>query len=150
MSTTVIDPGTSTTRSRQAYLTNDPRELREFPASVLVQRFLDYYWVRHPISRETIEAYRTDLLAFDTWLKAFRDKTLVGATQQNVRDFLDSRYRSGSPQLRDMPSLSCIKRFYFHLMDLGIRTDDPTERVYVRTPRLVRQDLSVIQGDKKP
>lgn len=148
MSITVIDAEASQTGSGRTRLTVDPKKLREYPAAELVQWFLDYYWVRHPLSQQSIEAYRADLLAFDKWLSVFRNKTLLGATRDNVREFLESRYRSGSRLMSDMPSLSCIKRFYFYLMDLGVRTDDPTEHVYVRTPRLVRQDLAVIDGKK--
>lgn len=148
MSITVFDPEAS--GAGKTGLTNDPRVLRELPAAELVQRFLDYYWVRHAVSMDTIEGYRTDLLSFEKWLGLFRSKTLLGATQQNLRDYLESRYRAGGRRARDLPSLSCIRRFYFYLMDLGVRTDDPTDQVYVRTPRLVREDLSVIQGRKEP
>ncbi len=130
-------------------LARDPHAMRALPAHELVQRFLDNYWIRHPLSRESIEAYRTDLLAFEKWLNVFRNKTLVGATSQNVREFFESRHTGGNRLARDLPSLSCIKRFYFYLMDNSVRTDDPTEHVYVRTPRLVRQDLALIEGAKK-
>jgi hypothetical protein len=30
-------------------------------STVVVQRFLDSYWVKHGVSRETLEAYRVDL-----------------------------------------------------------------------------------------
>lgn len=147
MSITVIDVEAS--RVGKDGLTNDARKLRELPAVELVQRFLDYYWVKHPVSPETIEGYRVDLLSFEKWLGLFRNKTLLGASQQNLRDYLESRYKSGGRLARDLPSVSCIRRFYFYLMDLGVRTDDPTDQVYVRTPRLVRADLSVIDGKKE-
>lgn len=130
-------------------LARDPYAMRGLPAHVLVQRFLDDYWIRHPLSRESMEAYRADLLGLEKWLNVFRNKTLVGATSQNVREFFETRYKAGSRLARDLPSLSCIKRFYFYLMDNSVRTDDPTEHVYVRTPRLVRQDLALIEGQKK-
>jgi len=114
----------------------------------VVQWFLDYYWIRHPISRETVDAYRADLLDLSRWLTVFRNKTLIAACDKDVREFFESRYHSGSRLMRDMPSLSCIKRFYFYLAEVGLRVDDPTEHVYVRTPRLVRQDLAVILGKK--
>ena len=118
------------------------------PDTDVVQWFLDYYWIRHPISRETIASYRADLLDLAGWLTTFRKKTLIAATDQDVREFLEARYHSPSRQLRDMPSLSCIKRFYFYLAEVGLRTDDPTEHVYVRTPQPLRPNLSVILGRK--
>jgi site-specific recombinase XerD len=50
--------------------------------------------------------------------------------------------------MRDVPSLSCIKRFYFYLVEVGLRAEDPTEHLYVRTPRLIRQDVMVLLGEK--
>ena len=116
--------------------------------SDVVQWFLDYYWIRHPVSRETVNSYRDDLLDFGRWLTGFRNKNLMAATDQDVRLFLEDRYRTGGRQTRDVPSLSCIKRFYFYLAEVGLRSDDPTEHVYVKTPRQVRQNLTVIQGKK--
>jgi integrase/recombinase XerD len=121
---------------------------RNHPDPEVVQWFLDYFWIRHPVSRDTVAAYRADLLDLSRWLTTFRNKTLVAASDQDVREFLESRYRSGCRALSDMPSLSCIKRFYFYLADAGLRADDPTEHVYVRTPRLGRQDLTIIQSRK--
>ena len=128
-------------------ITTDTGE-RTHPDTDVVQWFLDYYWIRHPISRETVAAYRADLLDLARWLTVFKNKTLVAASDKDVREYLESRYRSGNRLLRDIPSLTCIKRFYFYLAEVGFRTDDPTEHVFVRTPRLVRQDLSIIQGKK--
>ena len=121
---------------------------RSHPDTDVVQWFLDYYWIRHPVSRDTVEAYRSDLLELSRWLTVFRNKTLTTAVDVDLREFLESRYRSEGRLMHDMPSLSCIKRFYFYLAEVGLRVDDPTEHVYVRTPRLVRQDLSVILGKK--
>jgi|SRR5690242_9050508 len=114
----------------------------------VVQWFLDYYWIRHPISRDTMTAYRADLVDLARWLLVFRNKTLIAANEKDVREFLENRYRPGNRLMRDVPSLSCIKRFYFYLAEVGLRADDPTEHVYVRTPRLVRHDLTIVNGQK--
>ena len=127
--------------------TADP-DARTHPDTEVVQWFLDYYWIRHPISRDTIDSYRADLLELARWLGVFRNKTLIAASDKDVREFLEARYRAGNRLMRDIPSLTCIKRFYFYLAEAGLRTDDPTEHLYVRTPRLVRQDLTVILGKR--
>lgn len=121
---------------------------RERTDADVVQWFLDYYWIRHPVSRETVEAYRADLLDLSRWLTVFRNKSLVAANDKDVREFLEGRYRSGCRKVREMPSISCIRRFFFYLAEVGLRTDDPTEHVYVRVPRLARKDLTVILGNK--
>jgi site-specific recombinase XerD len=98
----------------------------------VVQWFLDYYWVRHAISREMLAAYRADLQAFESWLSVFRHKTLGEAATADIRDFLDARSRAA--HLHELPSLACIKRFYFFLVAVGVRQDDPTEKLFVRSP----------------
>jgi site-specific recombinase XerD len=110
----------------------------------LVQWFLDYYWIRHPISARTVEAYRADLHALECWLAVARGKSLVDAGVKDLRAYFAGVGKTGG----DAPSVSCIKRFYFYLVECGFRADDPTEQVYVRTPRLVRHDLKLIQGKK--
>ncbi|HEY6923769.1 MAG TPA: site-specific integrase [Steroidobacteraceae bacterium] len=110
----------------------------------VVQRFLDAYWVKHGVSRETLEAYRVDLDVLDGWLKRARGRSLVTARPGDIRDFLTTRSQRGGITGAELPSLSCIKRFYSYLLAGGYRGDDPTDSVFVRTPRLVRRDLAVI------
>src|SRR5262245_5007393 len=69
-----------------------PRDSWEFISGTVVQRFLDYYWVRHGVSNETLKAYRTELVALDRWMLLFRQRTLVTAREQDIRDFLHVKY----------------------------------------------------------
>jgi Phage integrase, N-terminal SAM-like domain len=111
-------------------------------STVVVQRFLDSYWVKHGVSRETLEAYRVDLVALHGWVKQTKARSLVTATSDDIRDFLAARSQATPVGGQGLPSLSCIKRFYSYLLVSGYRSDDPTESVFVRTPRLVRRDLA--------
>jgi integrase/recombinase XerD len=112
----------------------------------VVQRFLDSYWIKHGVSRETLEAYRADLDMLDRWLKGAKGRSLVTATASDIRDFLAARCQADGVNGRELPSLSCIKRFYSYLLAGGYRSDDPTDSVFVRTPRLVRRDLAVLSS----
>jgi site-specific recombinase XerD len=132
--------------NKPARLSKEPQLARVRAVSDVVQWFLDYYWIRHPISKDTIAAYRSDLVALERWLTIFHDKTLLAASEQNLRAFLDSHYRAGAQRPGDVPSLACIKRFYFYLVEVGLRADDPTEHVYVRMPRIVKHNLVVVAG----
>ena len=134
--------------TKTARVSNEPPISRAQSTSDVVQWFLDYYWIRHPISKDMIAAYRTDLIALERWLTIFHDKTLIAASEQNIRAFVDSHYHAGNRRPGDVPSLSCIRRFYFYLVEVGLRTDDPTEHVYVRMPRIVKHNLVVVAGKK--
>src|SRR5690242_20933156 len=72
----------------------------EFISGTVIQRFIDYYWVKHGVSHETLKAYRTDLIALDRWMLLFKHKTLVTATEGDIREFLDAKYRAGGGRLR--------------------------------------------------
>jgi site-specific recombinase XerD len=90
----------------------DERHFWEFISGTVIQRFIDYYWVKHGVSHDTLKAYRTDLIALDRWMLLFKHKTLVTATESDIREFLDAKYRASGGRLRALPSLSCNKRFY--------------------------------------
>jgi integrase/recombinase XerD len=139
-----------TTTASRLDAPRDERDFWEFISGTVIQRFIDYYWVKHGVSHDTLKAYRTDLIALDRWMLLFKHKTLVTATEGDIREFLDAKYRAGGGRLRALPSLSCIKRFYFYLLEGGFRSDDPTENVFVRTPRLGRRDLSVVRTGEAP
>ena len=145
MNTTATQVDAVNTVERRAKPPRQEHDFWEFISGTVIQRFLDYYWVKHGVSHETLKAYRTDLIALDRWMTLFKHKTLVTATEDDIRDFLDAKYRASGGRLRTLPSLSCVKRFYFFLLEGGFRADDPTENVFVRTPRLVRRDLSVVR-----
>jgi len=134
--------------TRQARVLKESRKPDGHRVSDVVQWFLDYYWIRHPISEASMAAYRADLLALENWLTTSRNTSLQAAGPKDLHAFFDSRYRAGGRHPDNIPSLSCIKRFYFYLVDVGLRTDDPTERVYVRMPRRAAHDLAVIKGDR--
>jgi hypothetical protein len=145
MSITPIDIDGIRTKTNRARVSKAPQLSRESPSSEVVQWFLDHFWIRHPISEDTIAAYRADLITLERWLAVSRNRTLVAATKEDLRVFLDSHYRVEGRKPDAVPSLSCIKRFYFYLVEVGLRADDPTERVFVRTPRLVRHGLTLVQ-----
>jgi site-specific recombinase XerD len=128
-----VDTGSSGVGRPQTFVKTPTS--RDCPSSNLVQWFLDYYWIRHPISGDALASYRLELLALDHWLANSRKKKLVSASRTDLQDYFDSRYRSASNHGGGLPSMSCIKRFYFYLVEVGFRDDDPTDRLYVRTPR---------------
>ena len=131
-----VDPDVARTKTRTARATK-PQTSGAHAANDVVEWFLDYYWIRHPISDASIASYRTDLTALERWLTVFRSTTLLAANAKDLRAFLEDSYSSKARHPGATPSLSCIKRFYFYLLESGLRGDDPTERVFVRTLRPV-------------
>jgi len=96
----------------------------------LVLDFLAYLEFERGLSRNTLEAYRGDLLQFGRFLDK-RDLSAGDATTVDVGDFLtllatgDADHRPSSPATIHRKS-ACLRSFYRHLRREGVRDSDPT------------------------
>jgi integrase/recombinase XerD len=99
----------------------------------LVLDFLAYLEFERGLSRNTLEAYRTDLLQFGRFL-ARRDTSALDAGPADVADFLAELAAGGV----DRPPAStatihrktaCLRSFYRHVRREGLRDSDPTATV---------------------
>jgi integrase/recombinase XerD len=99
----------------------------------LVLDFLAYLEFERGLSRNTLEAYRTDLLQFGRFL-ARRDTSALDAGPADVADFLAELAAGGI----DRPPAStatihrktaCLRSFYRHVRREGLRDSDPTATV---------------------
>jgi site-specific recombinase XerD len=80
----------------------------------VIRRFVDVLCAQQSLPRELLGAYRSDLESLDRWLIETKQRTLVSATDADVREYISV-------------SLSCLRAFYGFLVDSGCRDDDPTE-----------------------
>jgi integrase/recombinase XerD len=96
----------------------------------LMLDFLAYLEFERGLSRNTLDAYRTDLLQFGRFL-ARRDLSALDAGSGDVADFL-AELAAGSV---DRPPAStatihrksaCLRSFYRHVRREGLRDSDPT------------------------
>ena len=96
----------------------------------LVLDFLAYLEFERGLSRNTLEAYRGDLLQFGRFL-AERRRSAIEATPADISDFLtrlatgDDDHRPASPATIHRKS-ACLRSFYRHLRREGLRDSDPT------------------------
>ena len=98
------------------------------PFEHLVLDFLAYLEFERGLSRNTLEAYRSDLLQFGRFL-AERELSAVDANGAAVADFLaalgGANGRTASPATIHRKA-ACLRSFYRHLRREGIRESDPT------------------------
>jgi len=100
-----------------------------------LQQFLDALWLESGLSKNTIEAYRRDLLAFASWLS--EDETdLAAATREDILRYQGVRLREGRKARSEARLLSSLRRFYRYLCREEVRESDPT--VQIESPRLGR------------
>jgi site-specific recombinase XerD len=94
----------------------------------VIRRFVDVLRSQHALPKELLSAYHADLEALDRWLIETRQRTLISATDEDVREYISV-------------SLSCLRAFYGFLVNSGCRDDDPTEPDRIpRSARALRRD----------
>lgn len=80
----------------------------------VIRRFVDVQRSQFAMPSEILSAYRADLESLDRWLIETRQRTLISATDEDVREYISV-------------SLACLRAFYGFLVNSGCRDDDPTE-----------------------
>jgi integrase/recombinase XerD len=104
-----------------------PAETRRFEHLVL--DFLAYLEFERGLSRNTLDAYRSDLLQFGRFLEK-RDLSATTVEAAGVSDFL-AELADGSGKGAASPATihrktACLRSFYRHLRREGVRDSDPT------------------------
>jgi integrase/recombinase XerD len=124
--------------------------VRTQPFEHLVLDFLAYLEFERGLSRNTLEAYRSDLLQ----LGAHLEKTGADAlTLQHgdLADFVASLATGDDERPPVAPAtlqrkVACLRSFYRHLRRQGTLEDDPT--AYLRAPRQTRKLPEVLSRDE--
>lgn len=80
----------------------------------VIRRFVDVLCAQRALPKEVLCAYRSDLDGLDRWLIETKQRTLISATDEDVREYISV-------------SLACLRAFYGFLVTSGCRDDDPTE-----------------------
>ncbi|MEA2428964.1 MAG: integrase/recombinase XerD [Thermoleophilaceae bacterium] len=118
------------------------------PYEHLVLDFLAYLEFERGLSRNTLEAYRSDLLQFGRFLEA-HGADAVSATAANVSDFLvelaEGNGRPPSSPATIHRKAACLRSFYRHLRRENIRESDPTATI--SGPRRGRKLPKVLNRD---
>jgi integrase/recombinase XerD len=107
----------------------------------LLLDFLAYLEFERGLSRNTLEAYRSDLLQFGRFLEA-RGVSALDAGPGDVADFLEHLARGSAERPPASPATvhrksACLRSFYRHLRGDGLRDSDPTATL--SAPRRARK-----------
>jgi len=107
----------------------------------LVLDFLAYLEFERGLSRNTLDAYRSDLLQFGRFLEE-REVSALEAEASHIADFLEVLARGGEERPPASPATihrksACLRSFYRHLRRDGLLERDPTATL--STPRRSRK-----------
>lgn len=94
----------------------------------LVETFLDSLWMERGLSRNTLNAYRTDLLQLAAWL-AGQGGTLAGAGRDQLQRHLAWRLARGLGARSTARFLSSVRGLYRFLVREGRIGADPSARI---------------------
>ena len=100
-----------------------------------IDAFLDAMWMERGLSRNTLNAYGTDLRGLAEWL-ARNDRCLLAARREDLQRYVAERIGGGMRWRSVRRVLSTVKRFYRHQVRTGRLGEDPSARI--ETPRLGR------------
>ena len=111
-------------------------------ATPLVAQFVDSAWAELGLSRNTLAAYRSDLLLFARWLHAEGD-TLEAASRERIYAYLALRLHEGYRARSNARLLSCLRHFYRWLLRRGRIASDPSALIEMpKLPRSLPKALS--------
>jgi integrase/recombinase XerD len=123
---------------------------RTQPFEHLLLDFLAYLEFERGLSRNTLEAYRSDLLQFGEWLgRTHRDPLGIGHSE--LSEFANEIATGHADKPPAAPAtlqrkVACLRSFYRHLRRTGVLTTDPT--AHLRAPKQGRKLPQVLSRDE--
>ena len=120
------------------------------PFEHLLLDFLAYLEFERGLSRNTLEAYRSDLLQFGEWLgRTGHDPLTVGHGELSAFAAELATGREERPPAAPATlqrKVACLRSFYRHLRRTAVLTDDPT--AHLRAPKQGRRLPHVLSRDE--
>jgi integrase/recombinase XerD len=127
-----------------------PSPAQSQPFEHLVLDFLAYLEFERGLSRNTLEAYRSDLLQYGAWLARTSTPPLA-VTHAELAAFV-SELATGDAERRPVApatlqrKVACLRSFHRHLRRQGLLEADPT--AHLRAPRHGRKLPQVLTRDE--
>lgn len=116
--------------------------------SELIEQFLDDLWIEHNLAKNTLSAYRRDLLNLSQWLE-HHHTTLQQVSYSELQVFLAERVEGGYKATSSARLLSAMRRLFGYLWREKVRSDDPTAKLASpRLPRRLPKDITEAQVSK--
>jgi len=110
-----------------------------------IDRFVDAIWIEQGLAANTLAAYRRDLTLFADWLGREAGRSLIEASETDLRQYALARHAGSAPTSTNR-RLTVFKRFFRWAVRERIVEADPTLKLdSARQPLRVPKTLSEAQ-----
>ncbi|HET6447719.1 MAG TPA: site-specific tyrosine recombinase XerD [Conexibacter sp.] len=121
-----------------------PLGLRTGSYEDLVLDFVAYLELERGLSRNTLEAYRSDLLQLGAWLEA-NGKEALTVEHTDLAAFVETLAAAGAASTTIQRKVACLRSFYRHLRREELLDRDPTSELKgpprgKRLPKVLTRD----------
>ena len=99
------------------------------PAKEMIDRFLDTIWMERGLSKNTLAAYRADLMALSRWIEARDNGHIANASRGDLLGFIGERVEKGARPRSTARQLSSFRRFFRYLVRESKLKEDPTSDI---------------------
>lgn len=106
---------------------------------VIIDNFLNDYWLKKSPSDNTLYAYLSDLTIFAKHI----NKNIVNATTENIKQYLANKHCSTSTNNR---IIACFRAFYDYLIDEKLITINPTSAIFL--PKIQQKLPNILNTDQ--
>jgi integrase/recombinase XerD len=114
-------------------------------SAAAIDRFVDAIWIEQGLAANTLAAYRRDLALFADWLGRESGRSLIEASETDLRQYALARHAGSAPTSTNR-RLTVFKRFFRWAVRERIVDADPTLKLdSARQPLRVPKTLSEAQ-----
>jgi integrase/recombinase XerD len=111
-----------------------------------IDAFIDAMWLENGLAKNTLQSYRSDLMAFGVWLAA-QGVALTGCQTYHLTDYMAQRH-AGSKASSANRRLTVFKRYYRWALRERLIQADPTLSITpARTPSRLPKAITEAQVD---
>jgi len=93
-----------------------------------IASFIDALWLEDGLSPNTLNAYRSDLEAFQEWLGSRNGKTLPEAKEHDLQEWFAATHALSRPSTANR-RLASLRRYYLWARRRGLIMEDPCLRL---------------------
>ena len=94
--------------------------------NILIDQFIDYFWLTSGASKNTLSAYRSDLNIFSKWLN---QTAFTSVDKKLVQEYFSYRKKSNLSAASQSRILTCLHSFFQYLLNNQKMINDPTEQM---------------------